>query len=632
MVKKLIVAGMVGALSAALPIPTDGKSLPESSAEQTSKSLPEVLVTSPTKIRVELLPLNVTVVNDSVIRNSTESSLLPVLTDRVAGLFVSERGFAGYGVSGGSAGTVNIRGVGQGNKVLFMIDGQPQWASIFGHALPDTYVANGVERVEIIKGPASLLYGSNAMGGAVNIITRKAERYGLYGRARAMFGSFNTQKFNLATGYRSGRFSAEAAGQLDRSNGNRAESAFWLANEMLNMGYEPSGNWKTGITVTMTQTHADYPGTTQAPLTGMWTYMGRGTASVYAHDRYSWGEGGAQAYINWGHHNVDDGHAPDSEGSNYIFHSNDYNMGLTIYQTLHLSQANNLSAGLDLVHWGGHWWNTLKDAAKTKEEGLRRCINDVAGYVMMQQGFFSSILDVNAGIRLQHNSQFGNEWVPQAGVIVRPLHGSTIKFSWGKGFRAPNLRELYMYQAQNPNLKPERLYSYEVVLRQTLLDGRMNIGLAFYYINGKNMIQTQQINSRPLNVNTGSFINKGFEADIAWRIDSHWQAAANYAYLHTNSDNVLYAPKNKLWGEISFRQNAWTLAASVNSIHGLNTGGKEKSDYTLVNMHIAYTTYKGNVRAQPFLKLDNIGNKHYEVVYGCPMPGISILGGIEVSF
>ena len=197
MLKKLIVAGVVGVLSSAAPAQT-------TEAPRVTE-LQKVEVTAPMKTRIELLPLNVSVVTDSVINNSAESSLLPVLTDRVAGLFTSERGFAGYGISGGAAGTVNIRGVGQGNKVLFMIDGQPQWAAVFGHALPDTYVANGVERVEVVKGPTSLLYGSNAMGGSVNIITRKANREGLYGRARAMFGSFNTQRFGLSTGYKKGR-------------------------------------------------------------------------------------------------------------------------------------------------------------------------------------------------------------------------------------------------------------------------------------------------------------------------------------------------------------------------------------------------------------------------------------------
>lgn len=380
MFKGIIVAGVVGVMISAAPAQMWGEEEPDVTVLQ------EVKVSAPAKTRVELLPLNVTVVNDSVIENSAESSLLPVLTDRVAGLFTSERGFAGYGVSGGAAGTVNIRGVGQGNKVLFMIDGQPQWAAVFGHALPDTYVANGVERVEVVKGPSSLLYGSNAMGGSVNIITRKAERDGLYGRARAMFGSFNTQKLNLSTGYRKGKFGIEAAGQLDRSNGNRAGSAFWLANEMVSMGYGVSDNWSTGAVLDLTQTHANNPGTLQSPLESMWTYMGRGAASIYAHDRYAWGEGGVQAYINWGHHNVDDGHAPGAEARNYLFHSNDYNMGVTLYQTMHWWQGNDLSVGLDYVHWGGpyveHSQGRGQDQGRGCPQVCERCgrlCDDAAG-------------------------------------------------------------------------------------------------------------------------------------------------------------------------------------------------------------------------------------------------------------
>ncbi|MDE6522331.1 MAG: TonB-dependent receptor plug domain-containing protein, partial [Muribaculaceae bacterium] len=79
--------------------------------------LDELVVTAPLKTDVDLIPLNVTQVTAGEIEKSGESSLLPILVNKVPGLFVTERGFAGYGVSGGSAGTVNIRGVGQGNKV-----------------------------------------------------------------------------------------------------------------------------------------------------------------------------------------------------------------------------------------------------------------------------------------------------------------------------------------------------------------------------------------------------------------------------------------------------------------------------------------------------------------------------------
>lgn len=209
-------------------------------------NLPTATVTAPAKTKVELLPLDVTMINSETIERSAETSLLPIMVSNVPGLFVTERGFMGYGVSGGSAGAVNIRGVGQGNKVLFLIDGQPQWAGVFGHSLPDTYVTNGVERVEVVKGPSSLLYGSNAMGGSVNIITRRQTRDGVFGSARAMFGSFSTQKFAVSTGVKKGKFSATVAGQVDRSNGNREGSEFWLANEFMQVQYDASDNWQTG--------------------------------------------------------------------------------------------------------------------------------------------------------------------------------------------------------------------------------------------------------------------------------------------------------------------------------------------------------------------------------------------------
>lgn len=294
-------------------------------------ALDELVVTAPLKTDPDLIPLNVTQVTAEEIEKSGESSLLPVLVAKVPGLFVTERGFAGYGVSGGSAGTVNIRGVGQGNKVLFMIDGQPQWAGVFGHSVADTYVANGIEKVEVVKGPSSLLYGSNAMGGSINLVTHTQKEDGVTGRARAMFGSFSTQKFALSSGYKKGRFSATLSGQLDRSNGNREGSAFWLANEFAQLKYAASDNWSVAGMLDMTQSHANNPGTLQDPLENMWTNIFRGTGGVYVKNQYEKADGGVQGYINWGRHKLDDGNKPGTTPKDYLFNSTDYNMGFTAY-------------------------------------------------------------------------------------------------------------------------------------------------------------------------------------------------------------------------------------------------------------------------------------------------------------
>lgn len=595
-------------------------------------TLPEVVTEAPAKTNVTLLPLNTNVVSASMIERSAETSLLPVLVNNVPGLFVTERGFAGYGVSGGAAGTVNIRGVGQGNKVLFMIDGQPQWAGVFGHALPDTYVTNGVERVEVVKGPSSLLYGSNAMGGSVNIITRRQHRDGFTGRARAEFGSFSTQKFGLSTGFRKGKFGATVAGQLDRSNGYREGSAFWNANEFMQFTYNPVKEWETGATVELNQTKADNPGTLQAPLLSMWTKVNRGTASIYVRDNYDITSGGVQAFINWGRNWVDDGYAPGTAPKDYIFNSTDYNMGFTLYQTLNLWQGNDLSAGIDFMHWGGHVWNLGKDDSKRTSE-FKGSENEIAGYLMMQQGFWGELLSLNAGVRLQHGSQYGNEWVPQAGFILKPYKGGSLKFSFGKGFRVPNLRELYLYPPANPDLEPEYMWNYDVEFRQHLLEGRLNFGVSFFFIDGKNMIQTTRVDGRPRNVNTGAFINKGFELDAAWRIARDWQASANYSYLHTTNRNLIGAPKNKLNAAVSYMPGALDVTLESNTIWSLSTGAPDESrqSYSLLNLRGSYT-FHARCDVKPFLKLDNILNKHYEIIYGCPMPGFTMMGGVEISF
>lgn len=596
-------------------------------------SLSEVVVTAPLKTNPDLIPLNVTQVTASQIENSGETSLLPVLVSKVAGLFVTERGFAGYGVSGGSAGTVNIRGVGQGNKVLFMIDGQPQWAGVFGHSLADTYVANGVERVEVVKGPSSLLYGSNAMGGSINIVTQTQTQEGLTGRARAMFGSFSTQKFALSSGYKRGKLSATLSGQLDRSNGNRAGSAFWLANEFAQIKYAASHRWNIAGMLDMTQSHANNPGTRQDPLENMWTDIFRGTGGLYVKNAYEKMDGGVQTYINWGRHKVDDGNTPGETPRDYLFNSSDYNMGITAYESFYLWQANTLSAGIDFQHWGGRIWNTDKENQAMRSGESSHHVNEIAGYAMMQQGLANDIVNINGGVRLQHGSTYGNVWVPQAGFIVKPGAGSQIKASFSKGFRSPNIRELYLYPPANPDLKPEYMLNYEVGYRQHLADYRVMLGAAVYYIDGRNMIQTVMTDGRPRNVNTGKFRNKGFELEAAWQIVQSLRASASWSYLHTDSEN-LYSPKNKLNAELTYSHKGVSITAENTSIWSMKNGNPEGTgvSYSLLNLRAAYTLSAPTVPVTLSVKVDNLTNKHYEIIYGCPMPGTTIMGGVEFKF
>ena len=591
--------------------------------------LGEVLVTeSAAKAPIQLLPLDVKIIGSEEIDNSKKSNLLPLLQNHIPGMFVTERGIAGYGVSGGAAGTVSIRGVGGGNKVLFLIDGQPQWAGVFGHSLPDTYVTNDIQKVEVVSGPSSLLYGSGAMGGSVNLITRRATNDGFSGSVRAMAGSYATQKYGAKAGYKKDGFRIFGAVSYESSDGNRKGMDYWLSNQYTSVSYDFSTHWEAGANIMLTETKADNPGSVDLsqPL-GMWAKVLRTTASIYVKNRYDISSGGIQVYYNWGKHDIDDG-LSNGQPRDYLFHSRDYNMGMTLYQTVKPWRGNDVSVGVDFKHWGGKAFNTQK-ADGTESPIVDKNVNEIGGYLMMQQSLIQNMLSLNTGVRLEHSSQFGNEWIPQAGFILRPYSSGRMKFSYGKGFRSPNIRELYMYAPRNAELQPESMDNFEVELRQWLIDSRMNIGLSLYYINGKNMIQSVMTDGSPKNVNTGKFKNKGFEADATYNINKLWSVTANYAYLHTDT-HIVGAPKNKLFGEVTYSPGHWQFSIDVMSIWSLNTENS-KEDYALLNAQAAYTIDLKNPLIL-FIKGENLTGKKYQINYGFPMPKATVTAGLEWKF
>ena len=143
--------------------------------------------------------------------------------------------------------------------------------------------------------------------------------------------------------------------------------------------------------------------------------------------------------------------------------------------------------------------------------------------------------------------------MPQAGVSFHLPRSAEIKLSAGKGFRYPTIRELYMFRPANPDLRPERLWSYELSLSQRLWEGRLSYGVNLFYIDGENLILRMPVDGRQMNVNTGRIENAGVEAEIAYRISAAWSVDANYSFLHMEHP-VLAAPEHKLHVGASFTQ------------------------------------------------------------------------------
>ena len=191
-------------------------------------SLDEVVVTGTrNETDVRHLSQTVSVIPRLSIEKSLQPSLLPVLTEQIPGLFTTSRGIMGYGVSNGAAGGISLRGLSGGNaRLMVLIDGHPQYAGIFGHPISDAYQTLLADKVEVLRGPASVLYGSNAMGGVINIVTRKMHEDGIKTDVRVGYGSYNTLETELTNRIRKGRFSSVISGSYNRTDGHRENMPF----------------------------------------------------------------------------------------------------------------------------------------------------------------------------------------------------------------------------------------------------------------------------------------------------------------------------------------------------------------------------------------------------------------------
>lgn len=600
------------------------------------------VVISANKIQVNRnsVPLSISVIDRNEIEASSESALLPVLSQRVPGLFVTQKGITGFGVNDGSAGTVNIRGVGQGNKVLMLFDGQPQWAGIFGHALPDTYVASDVERVEVIRGPGSLMYGSNAMGGVVNIITRHHKQEGRRTQARIMYGSYNTQKYMVNNGYNIGNFSSFISLNHDRTDGHRPNSKFHITNGFANLGYKINEHYRVTGDLSLAKFKTQNPGEIDAPVLDYLVDVLRGTTSFALENHHEKTSGALRVFYNWGNHEVNDGYKPGGTPRSYLFRSDDHNTGVLLYQSFRLVEGNTFTAGIDYKNWGGHAWNDSINGKKG--ELIDKSVNEVAGYVIMQQDLFD-MLSINAGVRYEHNSVFGGEWVPQAGLTVRPFEGNVIRASFSKGFRSPNIREMYMWGAANDELKPENMLNYEVAVGQSFLDGRLYGEVTAFFIDGKNMIESVSVvpgQTYPMkNRNVGTFTNKGIELEGRYQILRNLSMDMNYSYLHT-SKALLAAPVHKLNLGATYSPGRFTFNANVQSVYDLyvrlenpaNKISEVKENYTVLNARAAYRFGSRDKGLNLFVKGENLTATRYTINYGFPMPKAVFMGGIDVTF
>jgi len=575
------------------------------------------------------LPMTVSVVGREELTAQHQSSVLPTVMQQVPGIFITSRSMMGYGVSTGSAGGINLRGItGGAGQLLVLIDGHPQYQGIYGHPIADSYQTLMADRIEVLRGPASVLYGSNAMGGVLNIVTRGMHDDGIKSSVNLGVGSYGTIQAEASNQVRSGRFSSTIAAQYGRTDNHRPNMGFEQYGGYLKIGYDFNANWNAYLDGNVTRFNASYPGSTNSPVYGADQWITRGMLSAAIENHYNNTSGALSVYSNLGRHKIDDGSADPAKPTQRYFRSKDALTGISWYQSAQFFKGNRLTIGIDYQHIYGNAYYTSKATEEildtpNKQSG-KSYRNEIAGYIDIRQDL-TDWLTFDAGIRLDHHSITGTEWIPQAGIVVRPISTGDLKAMVSKGFRNPTMREMYLYPPSNEELEPERLWNYELSWRHRL--EHFNYGVNLFYIKGDNMIQTIQRK----NVNTGEIENYGIELEAAWNINRQWSLTSNHSLLHMEH-KVIAAPEYKGFIGAQYRHNRLTAIAGLQYIHGLYTAVGEnetKENFCLLNASIDYAVTKA---LSLWVRGENLLAQEYEINLGYPMPRATFMGGINLNF
>ena len=238
---------------------------------------PITVTATKTETPRSLVSPSISVIPADEINANPEKSIFSLISQEVPGVFVTEKDVLGFGINTPS-GQISIRGIGgsPNNEVLTLIDGRPQYMGWYGHPIDDAYLSTNIERIEVIRGPASMLYGSNAMGGVINIITHSSQQNGLEGNASVSYGSYDAQQYGMHLGYQENDWNVLGSFTHEHTDGSRPWSEYTANSGYLKTSYQLTEQYRVSLDGSFTQFNTFDPGQIAQPDTNDWMHIQRG--------------------------------------------------------------------------------------------------------------------------------------------------------------------------------------------------------------------------------------------------------------------------------------------------------------------------------------------------------------------
>lgn len=582
---------LVGAIAIAM-----GFSATASAQDNTNvvnASLDTLVVTaSRSEEKVENVPARISVIDEKTIEKNPTLNLSDVIQQDPS-VFIKQNGGMGQ------ISEIALRGTKAVHTLVLKDGARLNSQNELGPLYPAFLDTSDVQQIEILKGPASVQYGSDAIGGVVQLISKKpvkssAELTGIYGENN----TYKTiAKAALVTDQ---GFYAQVGGQRLESDGTRI---FESQDKSDKASYDQKGyNAKLGYfqenKVDASASISENKGTSIFSNDYITNTAPRNFVNRVINAKVDYNI--LQNLILGAYFaNVQDKQDVPSYGSEYNTENNQSDLNLKWKFT----PSQNILIGAT-YNDANYQTNTLKNKDQSVES---------TGYYLQHQ-FKNETFDTQVGLRVEDNELFGNHTVGQGAVRYHFLQNASVYANIGSAFRAPTLNELYSQWGGNETLKPEESISYELGLDYGITNNLI-ANFSVYRTNVDNLI----VYSNSMNQNVDEAHFTGGEAALKWKKDDLF-LTTGYAYVKTENEatglEIAYRPKqtftlttgleNPVYG-ISTSLIARSQSNASNSANSVKVPGYATIDFN------AYWNINPSVKV--FTNIQNVGDVQYREVY-----------------
>ncbi len=523
-----------------------------------------------------------------------------------------------------------IRGGSDGQAVV-MIDGVKVNSPTSGDYNFANLTTNQIDRIEIIRGPQSTLYGSQAMSGVVNVITKQATKQPRFS-TQVEYGTFDTRSGSLTLSDRFQKGDYSLSVSRIRTDGISQNDGFENNTVASRFGLDLNEETRIDTTYRLNAGLVNIDKGAYRPDPNSYSRVRQHIAQTSIRSRLS---------DRW-----------EQKLSGSLFHDVVFNLNASDPGTTQKDSLFKLDSDVYTMEWQHNYQLTDANLVTAGYEWRQTTANNKSfdqtaqnhGFYFQDQVSIAERWFLTGGVRVDNNEDYGKAANPRFAIArLWPETATKIKGSIGTAFKAPTLNQLYFPGFGNPNLAPEKLFGYDAGLEQRFLSDKVTIGLTYFHNRYRNLLENRAKpggGTEPVNIGVAK--TEGIEWETGYQLMKDLTLSGHYDFL-VAKDLTTGAPlrrRPKHSGGISLGYTGWNRWG----LH-LNTTfvGRRQDDvsapgwptrmtnpgYKKVDLVASYEYKPGK---KLYSKVENLTNSHYDEVLGFGTQGTTFSIGSQADF